>query len=128
MVSCLLVNHSWEDYKKTTQFVGFATEKERSLLFKGIKLVYFGNGLVAGIFEAAGFAENEFRGWPEERPFQVKLMPVHIPEQDLIAKPLRYKVQLEQPVKGATCIYLLSEQEYKKIELAIISKKKELIY
>ena len=61
-------------------------------------------------------------------PFQVKLIPVHIPSTDLVAKPLRYKVQLESPFKGSHGLYSLSEQEYRKIELAIREEKRELVY
>ena len=123
-----LYNHSWDDYKKTTAVIGFATDSERRLIARGDKIVYFGNGLVAGIFEAADFVQNQFSGWSEPRPLQVKLNPQNIPSADLVAKPLRYKVSLESPIPGSKNLYLLSEQEFNKIELAILEKKKELIY
>ncbi|HLC93108.1 MAG TPA: hypothetical protein VJH23_05370 [archaeon] len=127
-MNLLLCNHPWEDYRKTLEFIGFASEKERELISKGDKIVYFSSGLVAGIFEAAGHGENAFRGWAESRPFQIRLKPVDVPAVDLVAKPLRYKVQLESPLKGSSSLYRLSAQEFGKIELAIRGKKKELVY
>ena len=123
-----LCDHSWEDYKKTTSFVGFESKEEFSALSLGDRIVYSGNGLVAGIFEAEGFAGNEYSGWQSSRPFQVRLKPLNIPQVDLVAKPLRYKVRLEKPFAGKGSLYRLSEQEYKKIELAILEGKRELVY
>ena len=123
-----LFNHPWEDYKKTAEFIGFDSEKERGLVCAGDKIVYCGNGLVAGIFEAGESIENAFSGWKEPLPFQIRLRRLFVPDVDLVAKPLRYKTQLEKPFSGSGNLYRLSEQEYRKIELVIREKKRELVY
>ncbi len=127
-MNCLLYNASWDDFRKTLGFIGFASEKERAIVSIGDKIVYASNGTVAGIFGAAEFVENKFSDWAEPKSFQIRLVPLRVPEIDLIAKPLRYKSQLESPLKGSSCLYSLSSQEFGKIEVAIAQKKKELIY
>ena len=123
-----LYNDSWDDFKKSPRLIGFQSERERAIISKGDKIVYASSGIVAGTYEAGDSVQNRFTGWSGQRPFQIMLLPVLIPSQELVAKPLRYKVQLERPFPGAKNLFRLSEQEFGKIELAIKERKKELVY
>lgn len=122
-----LINHSDEDYRVSLEFIGFASGKERLQVKAGDMVVYFGRGLVAGVFEASGLVENEFGGWQEKKPFQLRLRPVALAERDIVARPLRYKAQLEKPVEGSPRVFRLSEQEFGKI-LRAVREGKELVY
>lgn len=123
-----LVNHEWGDFRKTIEYIGFASEAERKPVSIGDRIVYFGQGLVAGVFEASSFVQGEFSGWREELPFQIKLKALHIPLPELIAKPLHYKVQLQKPVEGSPRLFELSEQEFSKIVRDIRDGKAELVF
>ncbi|HLC79469.1 MAG TPA: hypothetical protein VJG83_03480 [archaeon] len=119
---------AWDDYKKTLEYVGFSSEMEMKIISLGDRVVYFSEGLIAGIFEAESFCKNEFSGWQKELPFQIKLRPLLVPEKDFIARPLKYKVQLEKSIPPSSSLYKLSEQEFSKISLGISQKKKELVF
>ena len=123
-----LINHSWESFKATKEYCGFISEAERNRIAIGDRIVYFGQGLVFGIFEAVALPVDEFKGWKKSYPFQVKLKSVAIAQGGLIAKPLEGKILLQKSFGGSPNLLELNEQEYNKIKEAIESKKKGLSF
>jgi hypothetical protein len=123
-----LVNHSWESFRRTQEYCGFATQSERDKIKVGDKVVYFGQSLVFGIFEAATLVEDEFNGWGKKYPFQVKLKPVAIATDGLVAKQLESKILLQKSDGGSPNLLELSEIEFSKIKQAIYLKQKTLVF
>ena len=123
-----LVNHSWESFKATKEYCGFISEAERDRIAIGDRIVYFGQSLVFGIFEAVALPVDEFRGWKKGYPFQVKLKPIALAQAGLIAKVLESKILLQKSSGGSPNLLELNEQEFNKIKEAIEMKKKELVF
>ncbi|MDP2974551.1 MAG: hypothetical protein Q8N60_05865, partial [Candidatus Diapherotrites archaeon] len=90
-----LVNHSWESFRRTQEYCGFQSEAERNKIQIGDKVVYFGQGIVFGVFEVVALPDNEFKGWQKPYPCQVKLKPIAIAKGGLLAKPLESKILLQ---------------------------------
>ena len=114
-----LYNDSWDEFGKNPASVTFGSAAQRASVSVGDKIVYASNGIVAGIFEAQNHSQEGFG---------INLKPLLVPQTELVAKPLRYKISLEKPFGGTNCLYRLTEQEFGKIELAIKEKKRELVY
>lgn len=123
-----LVNHSWESFKRTKEYCGFQLESERDKIVVGDKIVYFGQSLVFGIFEAVTLRDNEFKGWKKPYAFQVKLKPIVLATGGLIAKPLEQKISLQKAAGGSPNLLELSEEEFNKIKVAIEQKQKILVF
>lgn len=105
-------------------------EQEKVKVGDGI--VYFGQGLVFGVFDAVALVENEFNGWEKKYPFQVKLKPLSIPNnpitKGLMAKQLQSKFGLAKMEGKSSNIVELSKEEFEQMKQAIGEGKKELIY
>jgi len=123
-----LVNHSWESFKTTKEYCGFVSEAERNRIAVGDRIVYFGQSIVFGIFEAVALPVDEFRGWKKSYPFQVKLKPIVLAQGGLIAKVLESKILMQKSSGGSPNLLELNEQEFNKIKEAIEMKKKELVF
>lgn len=123
-----LVNHSWESFKASKEYCGFQTETERDKISIGDNVVYFGQGLVFGIFEAVALPNNEFKGWKKPYTFQVKIKPVVMSQGGLIAKPLESKILLQKSSGGSPNLLELTNEEYGKIENGILTKAKALFF
>jgi len=121
-----LVNHSWESFKRTREYCGFLSEAERNKISFGDKIVYFGQGIVFGLFEAIDLPDNEFKGWQKHYPFQVKLKPIIISKKGLIAKPLQDKIYLQKTEGKSVNLVELTEKEFNQIKKAIENEEKEL--
>ena len=123
-----LINHSWESFKATKEYCGFVSEAEWDRIAVGDRIVYFGQSLVFGIFEAIAKPSDEFKGWKKSYPFQVKLKSITIAQGGLIAKHLESKILLQKSSGGSPNLLELNEAEFNKIKEAIESKKKELVF
>jgi len=123
-----LVNHSWDSFKTTKEYCGFVSEAERNRIAVGDRIVYFGQSIVFGIFEAVALPVDEFRGWKKSYPFQVKLKPIVLAQGGLIAKVLESKILMQKSSGGSPNLLELNEQEFNKIKEAIEMKKKELVF
>jgi len=123
-----LVNHSWQAFKATQEYCGFVTREERNKIQVGDKIVYFGQGLVFGVFEVIKLVENEFNDWKRSYHFQIKLNPIVISEGDLIAKPLESKILLQKSTGGSPNLLELTEVEFNQIEQVIKEKQKQLVF
>ena len=133
-----LINHSWESYMKTKEYCGFMSEEERDQISVGDIVVYFGQGIVFGVFEAIELVNDEFNGWKKKYPYQVKLKPVLLSPKGLIAKQLQDKFTLLKNnsrsfprVSSEETLYQnlveLSENEYNILFNGITEGKKEII-
>ena len=121
-----LINHSWESFRRTQEYCGFMKEAERDKINIEDKIVYFGNSLVLGLFEAINLPNNEFNGWEKKYPYQVKLKPILIAKGGLLAKPLESKILMQKADGGSSNIVELTENEFNQIRQAIENGKKEL--
>jgi hypothetical protein len=97
----------------------------------GDKIVYFGQGLVFGVFEAVALVENEFNGWEKKYPFQIKIKPLEIPNnpvpKGLMAKSLQSKIGLAKIEGKSSNIVELSKEEFEQTKQAISGGKKEFV-
>lgn len=123
-----LINHSWESFKRTQEYCGFISESERDKIQIGDRIVYFGQGLVFGLFEAMELPESEFKGWQKQYPFQVKLKQILSAKGGLKAKVLESKILLQKSVDGSGNLVELTETEFNQIKQAIETKQKELVF
>ncbi len=125
-----LVNHSWESFRRTQEYCGFISEAERDKIAVGDRIVYFGQGLVFGVFEAVALVEKEFTGWDKKYPFQVKIKPLPIPNnpvpKGIIAKALQSKIGLAKMEGKSSNLVELAKNEFNRIKEAIETKQKEL--
>ena len=124
-----LVNHSWESFHRTQEYCGFVSEAERDKIKVGDGIVYYGQGLVFGVFEAVALVENEFKNWQKKYPFQVRLKPFQIPnnppKQGIVAKVMENKILLQKSEGGSPNLIELSENEFNKVKQAISEGKKQ---
>ena len=123
---------------KTKEYCGFMCEDERNLITLGDIIVYYGQGIVFGIFEAEKLVNDEFNNWKKKYPYQVKLKPVLLSPKGLIAKQLQDKFTLLKDksrsfprVSSEETLYQnlveLTENEYNLIFNGIKDGKKEII-
>lgn len=133
-----LINHSWESYMKTKEYCGFMSEEERYQISVGDIVVYFGQGIVFGIFEAIDLVNDEFNGWKKKYTYQVKLKPVLLSPKGLIVKQLSDKFLMLKDnsrsfprVSSEETLYQnlleLTENEYNLIKQGIVDGKKEIV-
>jgi hypothetical protein len=96
---------------------------ERDKVSVGDRVVYYGNGLVFGVFEVVGMVDNQFKGWQKTYPFQLKIQPLEIPnnpiKRGILAKPLADKISLQKAKSGSPNLIELSETEFEQIISAI---------
>jgi len=121
-MNCWLVNHSWESFRRTKEYCGFINESERDKISPEDKIVYFGNGIVFGVFEAEKLVDNEFKDWQKGYQYQVKLKPIALSEKGLLAKQLESKILLQKSSGGSPNLVEISETNYKDIKTLICSK------
>ena len=127
-MSFWLVNHSWESFRRTQEYCGFNDFAERDKIKIGDKIVYLGQGIVFGLFEAVGLPDKEFKGWQKSYPFQVKLKPIAIIKGGLMAKCLQDKVQIEKSKGKSPNLVELPENEFNQIKKSIENGEKELVF
>lgn len=90
--------------------------KNMRILGRGDRIVLLSQGIITKIMEVPiKSGKNDFSVVLE-------------PQGGLIARPLWYKTQLQKPFNGIFGLYNLSKQEYGKIELSIMEKRKELVF
>ena len=121
-----LINHSWESFKRTQEYCGFQSEAERNKISISDSIVYFGQGIVFGLFEVIALPDNEFKGWQKPYGFQVKLKPITIVKGGLMVKPLESKILLQKSEGNSSNLVELSESEFNQIKQAIGQGQKEL--
>jgi len=116
-----LVNHSWES---------FMNPAERDKISVGDRVVYYGNGLVFGVFEVVALVDNEFKGWQKAYPFQLKIKSLEIPnnpiKSGILAKPLADKISLQKAHGGSPNLVELTEEEFNQVVEAIRENAREL--
>ena len=120
------VNHSWDSFRRTREYCGFMSQSEQQKIKIGDGVVYYGQGLIFGVFEAVALVENEFRGWAKLYSFQVKLKPIALSEKGLVAKPLESKILLQKSAGGSSNLLELTQAEFMQIKMAITGNQKEL--
>jgi len=125
-MSFYLINHSWESFRRTQEYCGFVSESERNKIKLGDKIVYYGNKMIFGLFEAIALPENEFRDWQKPYVYQVKLKQITIPKSELMAKPIESKILIQKSNGGSSNLVELTELEFDEISKAIKQGQKEL--
>ena len=125
-MSFWLVNHSWESFKRTAEYCGFQSEVERNKITLSDSVVYFGQGIVFGVFEVVALPDNEFKGWQKPYAFQVKLKSISIAKGGLMAKPVQDKIQAQKAQGGSSNLVELTENEFNQIRQAIETGQKTL--
>ncbi len=123
-----LINHSWESFYKTKEYCGFIDEEERNLVKIGDTIVYFGQGIIFGVFEAISLVDNEFNGWKKKYPFQIKLKELFVIKNGIIAKQLQDRFRLLKENNRYNNLIELSEDELKMIMESIIKNQKEVVF
>lgn len=121
-----LINHSWESFVRTKEYCGFMAKDERDQIDVGDKVVYFGQGIVFGLFDAVAQVDNEFKGWKGNYPCQVKLAPVIISKTGLMARFLQSKFLMMKDEHQYRNLTELTEEEYNLIKMTIEPGKREL--
>lgn len=118
-----LVNHSWESFRRTQEYCGFRSPTERDKISVGDKVVYYGNGLVFGVFEVVALVDNKFRGWERAYPYQIKIKPLDIPNNPtrsgILARTLTGKIKLQKSLGGSPNLVELSKEEFYKVVEAL---------
>jgi len=71
---------------------------ERDRISVGDRIVYFGQGLVFGVFEVVALVDNEFKGWQKSYPFQLKIKPLGFDKPLL---PNHFTRQLQTTINNA---------------------------
>ena len=102
------------------------SEEERDQISVGDIVVYFGQGIVFGIFEAIDLVNDEFNGWKKKYPYQVKLKPVLLSPKGLIVKQLSDKFLMLKEDNNYKNLVELTENEYNLIFNGIKDGKKEI--
>jgi len=119
MVKLWLVNHNWVSFSRTQEYCGFTREWEQKQIQPGDKLIYFGDGLVLGLFEAVSLVKNEFRNWQRPFPFQVKIKPLVLsgnpPNGGLKFDKLKAKLMITREKGGSPNLVPLSEIEFNEV-------------
>ena len=113
------MNHSWESFKATKEYCGFKSETERNKISVNDKIIYFGQGIIFGIFEAEKLVDYEFKGWKGGYPFQVKLKPIALSKKGLLAKTIESKILLQKSSGGSGNLVEITENEFIEIKKAI---------
>ena len=103
------------------------SEEERDQISVGDIVVYFGQGIVFGIFEAIDLVNDEFNGWKKKYPYQVKLKPVLLSPKGLIVKQLSDKFLMLKEDNNYKNLVELTENEYNLIKQGIVDGKKEIV-
>jgi hypothetical protein len=128
MTKFWLVNHSWESFKRTKEYCGFTSESVRNRISIEDKIVYFGQGIVFGLFEVISLPNNEFKGWKKDYPYQVKLKPIILSQRGLYAKPLESKILMHKAEERNSDLVELTKDEFIQIKKAIETNQKELSF
>ena len=116
-----------DEWGASREYCGFRTRTERATVALGDRIIYFCNGLVVGVFGAGKFVENESAGL-RQKPFQIRLKEIALPQHGLVAGPLHYKTSLQKHVQGSPTLWEISEWEYNKIMQALSEGHKELMF
>lgn len=120
MVKYWLVNHNWVSFSRTQEYCGFSREWEQKQIQLGDKIVYFGDGLVLGLFEAVALVKNEFRNWQKPYPFQVKIKPLKLannpPKGGMQDDKIKGKLMITREKGGSPNLVPLTEVEFKEVE------------
>ncbi|MCX6771367.1 MAG: hypothetical protein NTX79_04905 [Candidatus Micrarchaeota archaeon] len=123
-----LVNHSFEAFYKTQEYCGFRYSKERNEITVNDCVVYYGEGLVFGIFRVVKIVDNEFNGWEKKYPFQIKIEPIIVANEGITARPLQHKIKMQKLNGASPNLVQLSDTEFNQIKHEIESGKKELSF
>ena len=124
-----LINHSWQSFKATKEYCGFIFEEERDKIKVGDQVVYFGDSLIFGIFEAVALVNNEFKGWHKAYPYQLKIKPLGIennPCKGILSRTLKSKIDLQKLDCSSSNLLELTETEFEKIMNAISEGQKSI--
>lgn len=121
-----LINHSWESYMRTKEYCGFMSEEERDQISVGDKVVYFGQGIVFGVFEAIELVNDEFNGWKKKYPYQIKLKEIMVINNGVLARQLQDKFKILKEDNKYNNLVELSDDEFKIIIQSINENKKEV--
>ncbi len=121
-----LINHSWESFQKTKEYCGFVNKEERDIVNIGDTIIYFGQGVVFGIFKIVKLVDDEYNGWKKPYSYQIKLSPILLSPRGLGAKQLQDKFKLLREDNTYRNIIELTENEYNLIKQGIEENKKEI--
>jgi len=119
MVNYWLVNHNWLSFSQTREYCGFRSDFEQKKIHPSDKIVYFGDGLVLGLFEAVELVKNKFNGWSGHYPYQVRIktldLPNNPPKSELRIDWLKTKFMLRKDEGGSANLMSLTEKEFEEI-------------
>ncbi|MDD3178336.1 MAG: hypothetical protein PHR26_02345 [Candidatus ainarchaeum sp.] len=121
-----IINHSFDSYVKTKEYCGFINKDERNIVNIGDYIIYFGQGVIFGIFEAIDLVDNEFNNWKGNYPYQIKLKPIYLSQRGILAKTFSEKFKLLREDNQYRNIVELNEDEYILIKNSILENKKEI--
>lgn len=111
-----LVNHSWASFSKTQNYCGFHFSRERDKIIVNDDIVYYGQGLVFGIFKAVKLIDNEFNDWDKKYPYQVKIEPVVINKNGVSLKYLQQKIQIQRTGGASSNLVKLNDTEFNQVK------------
>ena len=119
MVNYWLVNHNWLSFSQTREYCGFRSDFEQMKIHPLDKIVYFGDGLVLGLFEAVELVKNEFNGWKGHYPYQIRIklleIPNNPPKGELQIDWLKTKFMLRKDAGGSANLMPLTEKEFDEV-------------
>lgn len=121
-----IINHSFDSYVKTKEYCGFINKDERNIVTTGDYIIYFGQGVIFGIFEAIDLVDNKFNNWKGSYPYQIKLKPIYLSQRGVLAKSFSEKFKLLREDNQYRNIVELNEDEYILIKNSILENKKEI--
>ena len=89
-------------------------------------MVYFGDGLVLGLFKAEALVQNEFKGWKKPYPFQVRLtvldIPNNPPKGGVKSDWLKATIQETRDKGGSPNLLPLSKKDFETITGQVAGK------
>ncbi len=91
-------------------------------------IVYYGQGVVFGLFKVLKPVDKEFNGWDKNYPFQIKIEPVIVVKEGVSAKSLQKKIQMQKTIGASLNLVRLSDTEFSQIKRDIEMGKKELSF
>lgn len=121
-----IIAHSWKSFSQTEKYCGFLLSKERDKIKNDDIVVYYGQGIIFGVFKVIGSVEREFDGWDKVYPFQIKIAPILVSKNGLSAKVIQYRLHDQRMLGGSSNLMKISDIEFNQIKHSIEIGAREL--
>ncbi len=122
-----IINHSWDSFVKTKEYCGFINKDERDLIHIDANIIYYGQGVIFGLFKVIDLVNNEFNGWKKAYPYQIKISSIMVSERGLVAKQFQERFMLLREDNEYQNLIKLTENEFNLIKRSLENKDKTLI-